>query len=186
VAKPNKEKEKKKRLISEYEDSYVYEEKVSMKMSSKMQEKLKRSLSKKNTLSSSKKLTNRLINDTLLDSSKSHANRSISKNPPKLRSVSKDSNCMKIVKEPLKVEKNEHKASKRTNDEYQLAQTKVVRKRINSVSSSADLSVSCRSRDLSKRKDPLDSKKKEVKGKPKVKAKPKPANKEVLNKHYYL
>lgn len=75
-------------------------------MSTKMQEKLKRSLSKKNTLSSSKKLTNRLINETLLDSSKPNTNRSISKNPPKMRSVSKDSNCMKIGKEPHKVEKN--------------------------------------------------------------------------------
>jgi hypothetical protein len=73
-----------------------------MKMSTKMQEKLKRSLSKKNTLSSSKKLTNhKLTNETLLESSKNNGNRSISKNPPattKLRSVSKDSTNVKVLK----------------------------------------------------------------------------------------
>lgn len=101
VPKPAKEKEKKKRLVSEYEDSYVYEDKVSMKMSTKIQEKLKRSLSKKNTLSSSKKLTNhKIINETILESSRNNGNRSISKNPPatKLRSVSKDSANVKVLK----------------------------------------------------------------------------------------
>lgn len=173
IPKPkDKDKEKKKRLISEYEDSYVYEDKVSMKMSSKMQEKLKRSLSKKNTLSSSKKLTNKLINETLLDSSKNNTNRSISKNT-KLRSLSKDNSIKPKEALILKPEKNDHKGSKKTNDEYQLGQTKILRKRINSTSS-ADLSVSCKSRDLSKRKD-APVKKKEVKGKVKVKAKPKNA-----------
>lgn len=88
-----KEKEKKKRLVSEYEDSYVYEDKVSMKINTKMQEKLKRSLSKKNTLSSSKKLTNKIINETILEPKNSN-NRSISKNPTRTRTLSKDSNCV--------------------------------------------------------------------------------------------
>jgi hypothetical protein len=76
-----------------------------MKMNSKMQEKLKRSLSKKNTLSSSKKLTNKLINDTLLESSKNNTNRSISKNAPptKLRSLSKDSGNVKVLRESGKL-----------------------------------------------------------------------------------
>jgi hypothetical protein len=56
-----------------------------------------------------------------------------------------------IAKETAKVEKNEPKMNKKTNDEYQIGQAKVVRKRLNS-SSSADLSVSCRSRAFSKQK----------------------------------
>ena len=57
------QKAKKKRLVSEYEDSYIYENKISMKMNvTKMQEKLKRSLSKKQGLSSSKKFNNKIIN----------------------------------------------------------------------------------------------------------------------------
>lgn len=52
---------KKKRLASEYEDSYACEKKATVKTSN-MQERLKRSLSKKNALSSNNKLNSKVIN----------------------------------------------------------------------------------------------------------------------------
>lgn len=76
--------------------------------------------------------------------------RSISKQRIKVRSISKDSSTCKI-REQVKPEDKVHTRNKKANDEYQLGQSKPARKRINTASS-ADLSVSCREKDLSKRK----------------------------------
>lgn len=84
------EKPKKRRLISEYEDSYTYDKKISMKMNtSSMQRKLKRSLTKKNGLGSTTKLANKIINDSLMESSKLSNNKSACKNE-RARSISKN------------------------------------------------------------------------------------------------
>jgi len=112
----------------------------------------------------------------------------MSKNPVKSRSVSKDSNCIKVIKSPSKAE-DHYKISKKTAEEYQLDKTKIARKRLNSASS-ADLSVSCRSRDYSKKKDGLvaiNRKEKEKAKPPKNPTKKKIKPKETIcNKHYYL
>jgi hypothetical protein len=55
------------------------------------------------------------------------------------------------MKEKLRVPEKVEQKNKKTSDEYQLGQTKTVRKRINTASS-ADLSISCRSKDFSKQK----------------------------------
>lgn len=103
--------------------------------------------------------------------------RSISKQQTKVRSISKDSSTCK-VREQVKAEDKAHTKNKKANDEYQLGQSKPARKRINTASS-ADLSISCRGKDLSKRKDidkktdkpPKPKESKTAKGKPKTKDK---------------
>ena len=112
----------------------------------------------------------------------------MSKNPVKSRSVSKDSNCIKVIKSPSKAE-DHYKMSKKSAEQYQLDKTKIARKRLNSASS-ADLSVSCRSRDYSKKKDGIlviNKKDKDKAKLPKNSIKKKIKPKETIcNKHYYL
>ena len=87
----------------------------------------------------------------------------------------------------MKAEDKVATKNKKANDEYQLGQSKPARKRVNTASS-ADLSISCRGKDMSKRREV--DKKGDKPPKPKdskaAKGKLKGKEKQSLNKHYYL
>lgn len=203
-------------MHTEYEDIEIHQSKACYQLNT-TKTKTKRSVSKP-VQPKKHSSTAKILNDSLFESTKNlqTKTRSISgskqiephkhlephkhteppKQTQKQRSVSKDSQQLKIIKHhspplPTKAAEKVKNSGKKTADEYQLCKAKISSKKRSQSISSADLS--CTAKDLNKTKmsgaEKVEkSKSKGTKKKSENRSRPKPLKegKEVFSKHYYV